>query len=168
MELLQYGQRLLGEAVFENALDHSAAVRVSGEGEDLRDACSCTFLVIPLTIAHQFKLSEVRWTQTVFTYGVQSTSNYQRHTFAYPAHPCREGETQIPDMLSATQTNLSHRVRDVPLHNMQMLEKQNTHTVVTFTVRAPSRVSKPRPFMCRQQKDDARTHTHNLYFNTLC
>lgn len=57
------------------------------------------------------------------------------HTRPTPAGKVK----QIPDMLSATQTNLSHRVRDVPLHNMQMLEKQNTHTVVTFTVRAPSR-----------------------------
>lgn len=60
MELLQYRQRLFREAVLKNALDHSAAVRVSGEGKDLGDACSYTFLVIPLTIAHQVKFSEVR------------------------------------------------------------------------------------------------------------
>lgn len=36
MELFQYWQRLFRKAVFENALDDSAAVGVSGEGEDLR------------------------------------------------------------------------------------------------------------------------------------
>lgn len=36
MELFQYRQRLFRKAVFENALDDSAAVRVSGEGKDLR------------------------------------------------------------------------------------------------------------------------------------
>lgn len=35
MELFQYWQRLFRKAVFENALDDSAAVGVSGEGEDL-------------------------------------------------------------------------------------------------------------------------------------
>lgn len=37
MELLQYRQSLFRKAVFKNALDDSAAVRVSGEGKDLRD-----------------------------------------------------------------------------------------------------------------------------------
>ncbi len=32
--------------MFKNALDDSAAVRVSGEGEDLRDTDNCTFLLI--------------------------------------------------------------------------------------------------------------------------
>ena len=36
MELFQDWQRLFRKAVLENALDDSAAVRVSGEGEDLR------------------------------------------------------------------------------------------------------------------------------------
>lgn len=36
MELFQDWQRLFRKAVFENALDDSAAVGVSGEGEDLR------------------------------------------------------------------------------------------------------------------------------------
>lgn len=36
MELFQYWQRLFRKAVFENALDDSAAVGVSGEGKDLR------------------------------------------------------------------------------------------------------------------------------------
>lgn len=36
MELLQYRQRLFGKAVFENTLDDSAAVWVSGEGKDLQ------------------------------------------------------------------------------------------------------------------------------------
>lgn len=37
MELLQYRQRLIRKAVFENALNDSAAIRVSREGKDLRD-----------------------------------------------------------------------------------------------------------------------------------
>lgn len=45
MELLQYRQRLFRKAVFENALNDSAAIRMSGEGKNLRDICNYTSLV---------------------------------------------------------------------------------------------------------------------------
>lgn len=50
MELFQYRQRLFRKAVFENALDDSAAVRVSGEGKDLRST-ECT----PLKVAREVR-----------------------------------------------------------------------------------------------------------------
>lgn len=40
VQLLQDGQRLFGEAVLQDALDDPAAVRVSGQSEDLRGATS--------------------------------------------------------------------------------------------------------------------------------
>lgn len=46
MELLQYRQRLLGKAMLEDALDDPAAVRVSGESEDLRGAYNWTALLV--------------------------------------------------------------------------------------------------------------------------
>ena len=45
MELLQDGQRLLWKAVLENALDDSAAVRMSGEGKHLQDRPQLELLV---------------------------------------------------------------------------------------------------------------------------
>lgn len=50
MELFQYRQRLFRKAVFKNALDDSAAVRVSGEGKDLRST-ECT----PLKVAREVR-----------------------------------------------------------------------------------------------------------------
>lgn len=51
MQLLQYRQRLFRKAVFENALNDSAAIRVSGEGEDLKDKHNYTLLIYDLQTA---------------------------------------------------------------------------------------------------------------------
>ncbi len=66
------------------------------------------------TLFKQFKVKRAPWI---------TAANDHRHTFTHPAHPCKGRWMQIPDMLTATQTNLCRWVENMQSHNEQMREK---------------------------------------------
>lgn len=65
--------------MFENALDDSATVRVSGEGEDLRDTHNCTSLLIQHVRRERLELTEQNKTPVYLhtdTKGAESPLDY--------------------------------------------------------------------------------------------
>lgn len=65
MQLLQYRQRLFRKAVFEDALNDSAAVRVSGEGKNLRDM-SLVRVSLVFCCRHFFAKIKTNQTKTLY------------------------------------------------------------------------------------------------------
>lgn len=178
MELLQYRQRLFRKAVFKNALDDSAAIRMSGEGKDLRDAHNYTCLLIQHI--HQMVLllwveygTNLPWFKPFSLKGTESPLDYSKkktiigilsHTLPTPA-----GKVKANSSHSFSYTNKS----EPPCRKHAVTQHANvweakTLTSVRLTVRASWHPgsSKLKPFISILQKVHA--WTQNLSFNTLC